>query len=70
MPSERFVRRHLNVCRRVLYIIIIRTAKKPLLKAAFGIFGRSERIRTFDPLHPMQVRYQTAPHSDSISFGL
>ena len=26
--------------------------------------GRSERIRTFDPLHPMQVRYQTAPHSD------
>lgn len=34
------------------------------------LFGRSERIRTFDPLHPMQVRYQTAPHSDSISCGL
>ena len=33
---------------------------------AFYIFGRSERIRTFDPLHPMQVRYQTAPHSDEI----
>ncbi len=27
-------------------------------------YGRSERIRTFDPLHPMQVRYQAAPHSD------
>ena len=26
--------------------------------------GRSERIRTSDPLHPMQVRYQTAPRSD------
>jgi hypothetical protein len=28
------------------------------------IFGRCERIRTFDPLHPMQVRYQAAPHTD------
>ena len=27
-------------------------------------FGRCERIRTFDPLHPMQVRYQAAPHTD------
>jgi hypothetical protein len=27
--------------------------------------GRCERIRTFDPLHPMQVRYQAAPHTDS-----
>ena len=26
--------------------------------------GRCERIRTFDPLHPMQVRYQAAPHTD------
>ena len=25
--------------------------------------GRCERIRTFDPLHPMQVRYQAAPHT-------
>ena len=25
--------------------------------------GRSERTRTFDPLLPKQVRYQTAPHS-------
>ena len=32
---------------------------------AFDIFnGRCERIRTFDPLHPMQVRYQAAPHTD------
>ena len=29
--------------------------------------GRCERIRTFDPLHPMQVRYQAAPHTDSAS---
>ena len=41
------------------------TRKKTLAKKPrFLDFGRSERIRTFDPLHPMQVRYQTAPHSD------
>ena len=28
------------------------------------ISGRCERIRTFDPLHPMQVRYQAAPHTE------
>ena len=28
--------------------------------------GRCERIRTFDPLHPMQVRYQAAPHTDLV----
>ena len=28
------------------------------------IIGRSERIRTSDPLLPKQVRYQTALHSD------
>ena len=27
--------------------------------------GRSERIRTSDPLVPNEVRYQAAPHSDS-----
>ncbi len=27
--------------------------------------GRSGRIRTCDPLHPMQVRYQAAPRSES-----
>ena len=26
----------------------------------FYLFGRGERIRTSDPLHPMQVRYQAA----------
>ncbi len=31
---------------------------------ALVMFGRCERIRTFDPLHPMQVRYQAAPHTD------
>jgi hypothetical protein len=29
--------------------------------------GRCERIRTFDPLHPMQVRYQAAPHTDKLT---
>ena len=28
------------------------------------LIGRSERIRTSDPLLPKQVRYQTALHSD------
>ena len=28
------------------------------------IFGRSERIRTSDPLVPNEVRYQAALHSD------
>ena len=28
--------------------------------------GRSERIRTSDPLHPMQVRYQAAPRPDRL----
>ena len=26
--------------------------------------GRGEVIRTLDPLHPMQVRYQAAPRPD------
>ena len=30
--------------------------------------GRSERIRTSDPLVPNEVRYQTALHSDLIAF--
>ena len=32
--------------------------------------GRCERIRTFDPLHPMQVRYQAAPHTDPANYNL
>src|SRR3954470_1019890 len=32
--------------------------------------GRCERIRTFDPLHPMQVRYQAAPHTEALNYNL
>ena len=38
--------------------------KNRSLKAFVLSLGRCERIRTFDPLHPMQVRYQAAPHTD------
>ena len=38
--------------------------KNHFLKAFAVCSGRCERIRTFDPLHPMQVRYQAAPHTD------
>ena len=31
--------------------------------------GRCERIRTFDPLHPMQVRYQAAPHTEAADYS-
>jgi hypothetical protein len=31
--------------------------------------GRCERIRTFDPLHPMQVRYQAAPHTEDVNYS-
>ena len=42
-----------------------RKRKKDLAKPSpFRINGRRERIRTFDPLHPMQVRYQAALHAD------
>jgi hypothetical protein len=38
---------------------------------ALGRFvGRCERIRTFDPLHPMQVRYQAAPHTEARDYSL
>ena len=30
------------------------------------LFGRSGGIRTRDPLHPMQVRYQAALHPEQI----
>jgi hypothetical protein len=32
--------------------------------------GRCERIRTFDPLHPMQVRYQAAPHTEAYNYSV
>ncbi len=35
------------------------------LEASDNSNGRCERIRTFDPLHPMQVRYQAAPHTET-----
>ncbi len=42
-------------------------AARPCFINAFrGIFGRSERIRTSDPLLPKQVRYQTALRSDRL----
>ena len=34
-----------------------------------GVIGRSERIRTSDPLLPKQVRYQAALHSDREAAG-
>ncbi len=34
--------------------------KKGAVKLPFPILGRGEKIRTSDPLHPMQVRYQAA----------
>lgn len=37
--------------------------KKPIASNRLFEFGRSEWIRTTDPLHPMQMRYQAAPHS-------
>ncbi len=43
--------------------------KKTFKNCSLKVFqlsnGRCERIRTFDPLHPMQVRYQAAPHTES-----
>ncbi len=36
-------------------------------KAFLGEFGRCERIRTSDPLHPMQMRYLAALHTDGVS---
>ncbi len=35
-----------------------------MLLALFYINGRRGGIRTRDPLHPMQVRYQAALHAD------
>ena len=40
-----------------------KTANSMSLAAFVRTIGRCERIRTFDPLHPMQVRYQAAPHT-------
>ncbi len=43
----------------------MKKASEYLYSEAFFVRnGRCERIRTFDPLHPMQVRYQAAPHTE------
>ena len=33
-------------------------------------FGRRGGIRTRDPLHPMQVRYQAALHAEAVNYSL
>ena len=33
-------------------------------------FGRRGGIRTRDPLHPMQVRYQAALHAVAVNYSL
>ena len=43
--------------------------KNRSLKAFKLFLGRCERIRTFDPLHPMQVRYQAAPHTEALDYN-
>jgi hypothetical protein len=43
--------------------------KNRSLKAFVLSLGRCERIRTFDPLHPMQVRYQAAPHTEAVNYN-
>ena len=43
--------------------------KNRSLKAFKLTNGRCERIRTFDPLHPMQVRYQAAPHTEALNYN-
>ena len=35
---------------------------------ALSLFGRSERIRTSDPIVPNDVRYQAALHSDMAGY--
>jgi hypothetical protein len=41
-------------------------ASPPSPLISFNIFGRGEKIRTSDPLHPMQVRYQAALRPDEV----
>lgn len=52
----------LSVSRRGGFAFLRGIKKKTDFYPSFH-FGRSERIRTSDPLHPIQVRYQTAPRS-------
>ena len=43
---------------------------EPSQVPGFCIDGRCERIRTLDPLHPMQVRYQAALHAEARNYSL
>ena len=54
----------LRLRRPLLYPVELRADKKGPLQGLFRESGRSERIRTFDPLVPNQMRYQTALRSD------
>ncbi len=42
----------------------VSSVHEALLTSLGGIFGRLGGIRTRDPLHPMQVRYQAALQAD------
>lgn len=33
-----------------------------------GKIGRCDRIRTYDPFTPSEVRYQAAPHTDRATY--
>ncbi len=39
-------------------------------RLAFLLIGRRGGIRTRDPLHPMQVRYQAALHAEKWNFSM
>ena len=57
----------LRLRRPLLYPVELRADKKgpeTMMVGPFRMNGRSERIRTFDPLVPNQMRYQTALRSD------
>lgn len=42
---------------------------RPLFSDRVFRFGRDGVIRTLDPLHPMQVRYQAALRPDCVPLG-
>src|SRR5277367_3033091 len=47
-----------------LLAITTASASPNILRLHTAIIGRGDKIRTCDPLHPMQVRYQAAPRPD------
>lgn len=47
----------------------VNTNEKPVCRSIrVYINGRNGGIRTRDPLHPMQVRYQAALHSEDLNY--